>query len=81
MSISSKIPYNFIYIEEIIKMNRERIGLIVSIIGILLITLGVLYPLNYISHQTYIYIFTPGWVSLLLGIAIRPERKKKSSKK
>ncbi|MFF2754469.1 hypothetical protein ACFVR1_12080 [Psychrobacillus sp. NPDC058041] len=62
-------------------MNRERIGLIVSIIGILLITLGVLYPLNYISFQTYIYIFTLGWVSLLLGIAIRPERKKKSSKK
>ncbi|WP_391122299.1 hypothetical protein [Psychrobacillus sp. L3] len=36
-------------------MGRERIGLIVSIIGILLITLGVLYPLNYISHQTYSY--------------------------
>jgi Mg2+ and Co2+ transporter CorA len=62
-------------------MNRERIGLIVSIIGILLITLGGLYPLNVISHQTYLYILTLGLVFMFLGIAIRPERKKKSSKK
>ena len=56
-------------------MNRNKYGLLISIVGLIIITLGVLYPLGYIDVIYSNIAIILGGGLIFLGMLIRPSLK------
>ncbi|MFS0824739.1 hypothetical protein [Bacillus sp. 1P02SD] len=61
------------------KFNKNTIGEIISRLGLILIILGIFYPMGIIKNPNLYYIQISGTFLMLIGISSKSKEKKKGS--